>query len=84
MNIKPLGRSPQQGFPSDAEGRSLIFRASELEARFWLIDMAESEYDAGNFEGAAMLMHIEYYLTDRLVYELEPPPKGCIKLYAWK
>ena len=58
----------------DLEGRSLIFRSGDLQSRLALIDMAKREYDTGNMDGSAMLMHAEMYLADRLAYTLFPPP----------
>jgi len=59
----------------DEQGRRLFFRSCDLIARLWLNDMTLPEFDAKNFEGAAMLVHAERYLADRLAYELAPCPK---------
>lgn len=64
----------------DEAGRRLYYRACDLTARFWLNEQALPEFDARNFEGSAMLIHAERYLTDRLAYELGPWPKGKIKI----
>jgi hypothetical protein len=62
----------------DAEGRSLMFRAGDLKARFMLIDRCEWLYGHGHKRAACMLMHALEYLKDRLTYELYPWPKNCI------
>ena len=58
--------------------------AADLKARFLLVDLAESVYvgPGHTAENAAVssLMHAAYYLEDRVAYEMEPPPKGMIKL----
>jgi hypothetical protein len=63
----------------DEDGRRIYFRACDTSARFWLNDCAMPEFDAGNFEGCAMLVHAERYLADRLAYELGPWPKGMMR-----
>jgi hypothetical protein len=57
---------------------------ADLSARFKLIDLAESIYvGPGNTavnEAVASLIHAADYLADRVAYEMEPPPKGMIRL----
>ena len=53
---------------------SLVWSGGDLKTRFRLIDIAEREYRSGNQHGCARLMHMCDYLSDRLRYELEPPP----------
>lgn len=70
-------------FP-DPVARRLIFRASDMKARLLLVLLSEKEYDAGNLEGSAALFHAEMYLSDRLAYELDPPPhKYAIPKGRW-
>lgn len=64
----------------DEKGRRIYFRACDAIARLWLADAATAAYAAGNFEGAAMLVHAEHYVADRLAYELAPWPKGMVRL----
>lgn len=59
-------------------GRRLLCAAGDVKARLMLIDLAESAYTSGALDASASLMHAEYYLKDRLAYELYPAPKGCI------
>jgi hypothetical protein len=63
----------------DAEGKSLLWRAGDLRARWMMQDISEREYESGNCEGACTLIHAERYLSDRLSYELHPWPKGMVK-----
>lgn len=60
-------------FP-DTKAHELIFRQGDLDARFRLMDLMDAEYDVGNHEGCAALFHAEMYLSDRLAYQLWPPP----------
>lgn len=60
----------------DAEGRSLIWRACDLKARWMLIDAAEETYNRGCKAQACTLIHAYTYLADRLAYELHPWPKN--------
>ena len=62
---------------TDAEGRSLLGRTGDLQARFWLNDLAESVLLISPL-GCCTLIHAERYLSDRLAYELYPWPKGMI------
>ena len=64
----------------DLQGQRLILRADDLKARWLLIDLSEDAYNRGDFDAAASLIHAQYYLEDRLAYELCPAPKGCIKV----
>lgn len=61
-------------------GRRLFYRSGDLAARLCLNGEVMVEFDAKNFEGAAMLFHAERYLADRLAYELAPWPKGMVKI----
>jgi hypothetical protein len=64
----------------DEQGKRLFFRAGDLAARFWLNRVAEEQLNADNRDGMCILVHAEVYLADRLAYELEPWPKGMVKL----
>jgi hypothetical protein len=79
-SIKAIRYSGPSFGDLDAEGRRLYLRACDLSARFWLNDAALPEFDLGNFEGCAMLIHAERYLADRFTYELFPWPKGKLKV----
>jgi hypothetical protein len=59
---------------NQTERLSLIMRSGDLSARFKLLDLAEREYELKNWDGCACLMHAMMYLTDRLAYEVNPPP----------
>jgi len=48
----------------DEEGRSLLWRAGDLRARWKMNHMAEREYDKGNYEGCCTLIHAERYLSE--------------------
>jgi len=69
---------------TDPVGRELLGRAGDLKARFILLDRAEAIYDGPGrtSENAAVatLMHACDYLRDRIGYEMEPHPKGMIRL----
>lgn len=70
---------------TDPVGRELLGRAGDLDARFMMLDRAEDIYiGPGNPENAAVatLMHACDYLKDRIGYEMEPHPKGMIRLPA--
>jgi hypothetical protein len=71
---------------TDAVGRELLGRAGDIKARFILIDLAEVIYDGPGrpIENAAVtsLIHACDYLRDRIGYEMEPHPKGMIRLPA--
>lgn len=54
--------------------RDLIFRRSDLLARFFLNARAQQEYTEGHHLAAAIFFHAEMYLSDRLKYALFPPP----------
>lgn len=58
---------------------------SDLRARMLLIDLAESVYAGPGNSSANMavasLMHAADYLYDRIAYEMEPHPKGMIRLF---
>jgi hypothetical protein len=58
----------------DLESRSLIFRQWDIAARLVLLEMAEREYKDFNPMGCRILMDAEAYLSDRLAYQLWPPP----------
>lgn len=65
-----------------AEGKSLLWRAGDLRARWLLNHLAESVYVPHSHpECTAMssLIHAERYLADRLAYELAPWPKNMVK-----
>lgn len=62
----------------DAEGRSLMWRAGDIKARFMLLDRSEYLYAHGEKRAACTLIHAMEYLQDRLVYELYPWPKNCV------
>ncbi len=62
----------------DAEGRSLIWRAADLRARFILLHRAEVLFEQGENRAACTLIHALEYLKDRLAYELYPWPKNCV------
>ena len=60
---------------ADPNARALFFRACDLKARFFLNRVAiEIERAGGDLAPIAMLIHAEMYLSDRLAYELYPPP----------
>jgi hypothetical protein len=69
---------------TDPVGRELLSRAGDLKARFILLDLAEDIYGGPGrkAENAAVatLMHACDYLNDRIGYEMEPHPKGMIRL----
>jgi hypothetical protein len=69
-------------FPADAEGRSLMYRAGDIQARTMLINRAENAYDAGEKVAAASLIHANDYLSDRLAYELCRPPRNDVRIGA--
>lgn len=58
--------------------------AEDLRAWRILVDLAESVYEGpGHAESNAAfasLMHAADYLADRIGYEMEPHPKGMIRL----
>jgi hypothetical protein len=57
------------------EARALFRRACDLKARFFLNRIASEESERGGDLGVvALLVHAEIYLSDRLAYELYPPP----------
>jgi hypothetical protein len=68
---------------ADPIAHGLIFAAHDLEARFFLLDLGEREYNAGNMRGSARLWHAEMYLKDRLAYQLFPPPTKY-SIPAWR
>lgn len=57
---------------------------SDLKARMMLIDLAESVYvGPGNPEenmAVSSLIHAVDYLGDRIAYEMDPAPKGMVRL----
>lgn len=53
----------------DPEARRLIFRAVDVQARIYLLNLSERLYDAGNYQGSMILFHAERYLADREAYE---------------
>jgi len=69
---------------TDPVGRELLGLNGDLNARFKLIDLAESIYiGPGNTEensAVSTLMHACDYLMDRIGYEMDPHPKGMILL----
>mgnify|MGYP001585277621 CR=1 FL=1 len=76
LKLKPPGgrKHPQLADFPDPAARTLIFRASDIEARLFLCNLAKAEYGVENFEGCAKLIHAMLYLEDRLKYALFPPP----------
>lgn len=60
--------------------------AADLKARFLLIDLAEAVYvGPGNPDensAVSSLVHAADYLHDRIAYEMEPAPKGMIRMGA--
>ncbi len=52
----------------------------DVRARMVLIDLAEHLYGNNQKLASATLMHAEAYLVDRAAYELEPWPKGMIRV----
>jgi hypothetical protein len=76
----------------DEQGLRLIARGGDLAARLLLLDIAETEFLAGNHAGAAHLLHATFYLEDRMSYELCPPPSPSSlpaaffmgETYAWQ
>lgn len=58
--------------------------AADLSSRLWLVDLAEEIYigpgHTASNEAVATLMHACDYLNDRIGYEMEPHPKGMIRL----
>jgi hypothetical protein len=58
----------------DPRAHELIFRQADLDARLLLMDRMDEEYEKRNMEGTAALFHAEMYLSDRLAYQLWPPP----------
>jgi hypothetical protein len=69
---------------TDPVGRELLGRAGDLNARFIIIDHVEAIYTGpGNRranDAVATLMHACDYLKDRIGYEMEPHPRGMIRL----
>lgn len=69
---------------TDPIGRELLGRAGDLQARFMLLNHAEDIYDGPGYQdensAVASLMHACDYLKDRIGYEMEPHPKGMIRL----
>lgn len=61
------------------EGKSLLWRNGDLQARWRLNALGRKLYQAGLFDGACSVIHAERYLSDRLAYELHPWPKGMVK-----
>lgn len=57
--------------PKDAEGCSLYYRAADIKTRLFLIAVGERLCDEGKTEAAAILLHADLYLSDRLAYELD-------------
>lgn len=58
----------------------------DIKARFIIVDLAISIYKGpGNSAenmAVASLMHAADYLADRIGYEMEPQPKGMIRIIA--
>lgn len=63
----------------DERGRRLYFRGCDLATRLCLNGEAVRLLDEDP-EASCILVHAERYLADRLAYELEPWPKGMMKL----
>jgi hypothetical protein len=58
--------------------------AADLRSRFLILDLAEEIYvgpgNTASNEAVGMLMHACDYLEDRVGYEMNPHPKGMIRL----
>lgn len=71
---------------SDPLGRELLGRAGDIKARFMLLNRAEDIYvgpgNSADNAAVASLLHACDYLDDRIGYEMEPHPKGMVKLPA--
>lgn len=69
---------------TDPVGRELLGRAGDLNARFMMLDCVEVIYCGpgctSENSAVASLMHACDYLKDRIGYEMEPHPKGMIRL----
>jgi hypothetical protein len=69
--------------PPDAKAYFDHWQA-DLRARLRLVDLAESIYvGPGNQEvnmAVSSLIHAADYLADRIAYEMDPAPKGMIRL----
>lgn len=66
----------------DNVGRDLLMREGDVVARLHLLDLSEAQYDAGELDGSAMLLHAELYLADRIGYEMAPAPKNAIPVHV--
>ncbi len=68
----------------DPDLTRLLQRGADLQARFLLLNLVERLYvGPGNTPvnaAIATLHHAMYYLEDRIGYEMDPAPKGKIKL----
>lgn len=60
--------------------------SGDLRARLILIDLAEKVYIGPGHSAENMavssLIHATDYLNDRIAYEMDPAPKGMIKLLS--
>jgi len=70
--------------PRDEAQKYFSNWAADLKARFKLIDLAESIYvgpgNTAENDAVASLFHAACYLEDRIAYEMEPHPKGMIRM----
>ena len=83
--LKFMGLGLRNGLIADlsAEGKSLLWRAGDLRARWLLNHLAEHVYiphSKSECAAVASLVHAERYLADRLAYELAPWPKNMVKI----
>jgi hypothetical protein len=69
---------------TDPVGRELLGCAADLKARLILVNLSESIYEGpGKIrENAAVatLLHAYDYLRDRIGYEMDPAPKGMVRV----
>jgi len=69
---------------TDSEGKELLGREADINARFLLIDHAEALYEgpghADRNAAVCTLLHACDYLQNRIGYEMNPHPKGMIKI----
>jgi hypothetical protein len=68
---------------TDPIARELLNRSGDLHARLLLIDLAELIYVCPGHptcSAVASLIHAFEYLKNRVGYEMEPHPKGMIRM----